>query len=127
MNHNDATAIIKFVSDMIAVSIQSLGADKETVKSALTPVMNEFIKGAKSSPGTGACICGVSPERLQATADRAGCTMDSYGSTMILDHRCPHHGEKAQPAVWGRHKEKELIVTPSQWKSLGITYTDPTP
>jgi hypothetical protein len=36
----------------------------------------------------------------------------------LLDHRCPQHGEKAQPAVWGRHKDLELIVTIAQYEVL---------
>lgn len=28
----------------------------------------------------------------------------------VIDHRCPLHGEHAQPQVWGRHKELELVI-----------------
>jgi hypothetical protein len=37
-----------------------------------------------------------------------------------LDHRCPLHGEKAQPAVWGRHKELELFVAVRTWEILKV-------
>jgi hypothetical protein len=36
----------------------------------------------------------------------------------LLDHRCPVHGEKAEPAVWGRHKEMELLVPVRTWRIL---------
>jgi hypothetical protein len=39
----------------------------------------------------------------------------------VIDHRCPKHGEKAQPAVWGRHKELELVVTVDQYNALADT------
>lgn len=74
--------------------------------------------------GKGTCICKVSPMYRWRDAHR---TVEdpriSRHSDMFLDHRCPHHGEAAQPALWGRHKEKELQVTWAQWDSLGIAYT----
>ena len=36
----------------------------------------------------------------------------------LLDHRCPLHGEKAEPAVWGRHTEMELLVAARTWRIL---------
>lgn len=80
------------------------------------------LERAKGQQGTGACICKASPESTRKSAERSGCTLVEYGINLCIDHRCPHHGEKAQPAVWGRFKDKELFVTPRQWESLGVTY-----
>lgn len=65
--------------------------------------------------GTKVCICRMRPDRDRT---RNGLLVDDLNS--VLDHRCPSHGEKAQPALWGRHKDLELIVTPAQWESLGV-------
>lgn len=67
--------------------------------------------------GSGECICKLRPDRNR---DRGADVRDEMNS--LLDHRCPLHGEKAQPALWGRHKELELLVTPAQWDSLGVTF-----
>ena len=82
----------------------------------------DFLEAVEGTPGTGACICGISPEHVAKQAERFQCNFALAGLNMILDHRCPHHGEKAQPAVWGRYKEKQLVVKPSEWLSLGVTY-----
>lgn len=78
-------------------------------------------------PGTGACVCPNSPERVRQMAELWHETFDTVKLNIILDHRCAHHGERAQPTLWGRHKEKELVVTAAQWNSLGVTYTEPQP
>jgi hypothetical protein len=67
-------------------------------------------------PGTGECICKMRPDRDR---HRQGYTDDLNS---VVDHRCPWHGEKAQPKLWGRHSIKELMVTPEQWRSLGVNY-----
>lgn len=76
--------------------------------------------------GTGECICKGSPawrwrECYRTVEDPRG--GGAKHCNLILDHRCPQHGEKAQPALWGRHKDKELLVTWAEWDSLGICYT----
>lgn len=76
--------------------------------------------------GSGSCFCPASPaqrykEAFRMIDDPRGKGTRHYAP--ILDHRCPHHGEAAQPALWGRHKDKELLVTWPQWDSLGICYT----
>lgn len=75
---------------------------------------------------TGECICPRSPDSAMAEARRMQISWPPIGSEekhfmLILDHRCPHHGEKVQPAVWGRHRELELFVTGRQWQSLCVT------
>lgn len=121
MNVQDAGVIAHFVTDLIAASLSSLGKSRDDVKAALNPVLEEFFKHAKGAPGTGICICGQSPEAIQRTADGWGCTFEATNRNLILDHRCPHHGEKAQPGLWGRHKEMVLMVRPAEWLSLGVT------
>jgi hypothetical protein len=59
------------------------------------------------------CICKLRPDR-----DRTGDVADALNS--VVDHRCPLHGEKAQPGVWGRHKELELVITPAEWDALRV-------
>jgi hypothetical protein len=68
--------------------------------------------------GSNSCICQISPERYAERVQQFPDMRDQVN--MILDHRCPLHGEKAQTAVWGRHKEPELVVTGNQWSSLGV-------
>lgn len=72
--------------------------------------------------GTGACVCKYSPERRKADAARMHESFDAWNGCMTLDHRCAHHGEKAQAKLWGRHKTVELDVTAAQWLSLGVDY-----
>lgn len=55
----------------------------------------------------GDCICRMGPGHTFPNREN-----------YLLDHRCPQHGEKAQPAVWGRHKDLELIVTIAQYEAL---------
>lgn len=79
--------------------------------------------------GTHTCICPASPEARERGAILSGETWETaskshFPVTALLDHRCPKHGEKAQPELWGRHKELELHVTYAQWKSLGITHAN---
>lgn len=61
------------------------------------------------------CICRMRPDRERA---HDGYPADKLNS--IVDHRCPLHGEKAQPNLWGRHKDLELVVTPLEWDTLGV-------
>lgn len=84
----------------------------------------------KGTPGTGACICMRSPEGAEAECKRMTTTWETeskgrYPIVAYLDHRCALHGEKAQPALWGRNKDKELAVSYAQWASLGVTYKEP--
>lgn len=78
-------------------------------------------------PGTGECFCRKSPEWVLKQMERV-CEPPEFKyvshNDMLLDHRCPVHGEKAQPAVWGRHKDFELSVTFKQWESLSVTYKE---
>jgi hypothetical protein len=74
-----------------------------------------------------ACICKLNPEQVEAHAQRmcdAWPPKDERGYNALLDHRCPVHGEKAQPKVWGRHTTLELIVTPRQWIALAVKVED---
>lgn len=79
-------------------------------------------------PGSGVCVCKFSPEAQEDWARRSG-----YASWLArdqkegagaaeLDHRCPRHGNEAQPAVWGRHKTLTLQVTAKEWDSLGVRH-----
>lgn len=70
----------------------------------------------------GACICLTTPEQASAANLRMmTSSKDPHGAKAMLDHRCPHHGEKAQPALWGRHKELVLMVLMHEWESLSVT------
>lgn len=61
------------------------------------------------------CIC---PLPLEEAAKHNATLGKLPPVSALLDHRCPEHGEKAQPRVWGRHKELELEVTAWQWQTL---------
>lgn len=76
-------------------------------------------------PGTGVCICQQSPDMLRRMAANWNEPIEKVNANMLLDHRCAKHGEKAQPTLWGRHKELQLSVTWAQWESLGVTYDEP--
>lgn len=78
------------------------------------------IRDLLPKPGTGACICKFSPKTSKEFAARTNTGFEHWQGSMTLDHRCTHHGEKAQPALWGRHKTLELVVTPREWLSLGV-------
>jgi hypothetical protein len=113
MKPEDAEAIGKFVADMIHA-----GSNDE--RQGLVEELKHHFSG---KPGSGECICDQSPETLRKTCEERWFEpFEKTRANMILDHRCPKHGEKAQPALWGRHKEKTLSVTPAQWLSLGVTY-----
>ncbi len=105
-------------ADWVAVLLARVVNDPSCLPEATT----EFLERFEGSPGTGACICPHSPERVRETADRWNEPFETVKLNMLLDHRCPRHGEKVQSAIWGRHKEKELIVTAPQWLSLGVTH-----
>jgi len=85
------------------------------------------LEGAKGKPGAGTCMCKMSPEDREKSCASTGTTWEAESTTRfpvsaLVDHRCPKHGEKAQPALWGRHKDKELHVTYAEWASLGVTW-----
>lgn len=96
-------------------------AKKDDIFETIDSILQRIIKlemtlnTSLGEAGTGTCICLMSPERNRY---RNGALVDDLNSN--LDHRCPHHGEKAQPALWGRTKELTLYVTPAEWDSLGI-------
>lgn len=80
---------------------------------------------AEGVRGTGACICLKSPEATVTTMQRMLEWPEqrfNVSNNMLFDHRCPVHGEKAQPAVWGRHKELQLSVTWKIWEAIGVVY-----
>lgn len=73
------------------------------------------------------CICPAGPEARKAMMQRMFEWPDqrfNKHNDNILDHRCLLHGERAQPAVWGRHKELQLTVTWLQWESLSVEKKD---
>lgn len=99
----------------------TMGADERLADIEKRLVALERAEGKK---GTGACICKASPALQWRSAFRM--IEDPRASKhypLMLDHRCAHHGEEAQPKLWGRMKDKELLVTWAQWDSLGIAYT----
>lgn len=87
------------------------------------------LEASRGIAGTGACICKASPESVVSELDRMRESWETNSKSRFpksawLDHRCPKHGEKAQPTLWGRHKEKELQVTYAQWNSLGVKHEE---
>jgi hypothetical protein len=114
--------------------IKSMGAPVNKYEERMDKIENDikdmikrYNERPQGKPGTGACICKGSPEDREHMADMRGSTWatESRGShpmVALLDHRCPKHGEKAQSALWGRHKELELVVTYAQWTSLGVSW-----
>ena len=94
-----------------------MAKDDDVVQNILTRLvtLENIFKKTIGEIGTGTCICKSAPDRNRY---RNGTLVDDLNSN--LDHRCPHHGETAQPAIWGRHKELTLYVTPAEWDSLGI-------
>lgn len=114
MNKRDAELIGEFVAKMIAAPAHL----RERIVARL-------VADAEGTPGTGVCICPQSPDRMARTAKLWNESFETVKLNMLLDHRCPHHGEKAQPALWGRHKEKVLEVKAAEWLSLGITSKEP--
>lgn len=117
MNKREAEIISQFVIHHVATMLNLTGMSTETI-------LDKFLQAAEGQPGTGVCICKQSPDHVAATAAKWQCKFEAANLNMMLDHRCPHHGEKAQPILWGRHKEKELLVTPHQWLSLGVTRSE---
>lgn len=45
------------------------------------------------------CICTMGPGHTFPNREQ-----------YMLDHRCPVHGEKMMPNVWGRHTELVLVI-----------------
>lgn len=111
MNKRDAELIGDFVAKMIAAPAH-----------LRDPLIARLISGSDTigTLGTGICICPSSPERVREIA--VLWNFETVNFKILLDHRCPHHGEKAQPALWGRHNEKILEVRAAEWLSLGITH-----
>lgn len=75
----------------------------------------------RGTPGTGACICFNTEDVIQRKH-----TVEEWlakGYNIRLDHRCAHHGQLAQPALWGRHKDLSLLITFAEWNSLGVTHS----
>lgn len=117
MNRNDALAVLTLVQESFLVNDFHHGMPDSMRVKFLRDVRE--IEGKR---GTGKCFCRVSPEYLQQRAEKLQCTLLALDMNLIIDHRCPEHGEKAQPALWGRHTDKELVVTASQWLSLGVVH-----
>lgn len=115
MNIEDLDILVRSLATRVA-ALERANIELEALTLNL-----QAIASYVGTPGTGACICDASPERIQAYAQRIQTNFDICGVDLNLDHRCPHHGEKAQPMLWGRHKDKKLTVTPAQWLSLGVT------
>lgn len=111
MNTRDAELIVNFVRGLL--TSETPAAAENSVK--------DFLRAAEGTPGTGICICMIPPEYLHKMAREWHDKFETVNLKMCLDHRCPEHGEKAQPALWGRHKDMELSVTAQQWLSLGVT------
>ncbi len=53
------------------------------------------------------CICTMGPGHSYPNRE-----------VYIIDHRCPLHGERAQPMVWGRHKELVLSIEVTTYDTL---------
>ena len=73
----------------------------------------------------GPCFCPASPAARQTHMERMREWPDQRFNEsweLILDHRCPEHGERAQPRVWGRHRELVLRVNFRVWESLSVNY-----
>jgi hypothetical protein len=125
MNRQDAELIYDLVTRVVASAVVGLNNGVIHPESAakIREAREGFLKATEGKPGSGECICDQSPETLRRTCEERWFEpFEKTRANMILDHRCPKHGEKAQPALWGRHKEKTLSVTPAQWLSLGVTY-----
>jgi hypothetical protein len=87
---------------------------------AIVKAINQTNKPGKQ--GTGMCICQNNPDNFKRMWGDNPEELHKAPGLMIFDHRCPHHGEKAQPSLWGRHKVLELSLTWEQWESLGVKY-----
>lgn len=117
MNRNDALAVWTLVQESFLVN--------DFHRSMPDSMRIKFLRAVQEiegKRGTGKCFCRQSPEYLQERAEQHHCTLLALDMNILIDHRCPHHGEKAQPALWGRHKEKELLVSVPQWLSLGVVH-----
>lgn len=114
MNIRDARLIVALLRHLDTARMNEGEGNEEAVA--------DFLEAAEGTAGTGACICPQSPEQVRRMAALWHETFETVKLNILLDHRCPHHGEKAQPALWGRHKEKVLEVKAAEWLSLGITH-----
>jgi hypothetical protein len=116
MNRKHAEAIGEFVADMIRTHNNETGYTFEALQ-------DKFAAMFDGVPGTGACICQHNPENFKRMWGDDPKALHEARGCMIFDHRCTTHGEKAQPVLWGRHKDKQLSVTWKEWESLGVTHT----
>lgn len=113
MNRKDAQLIVALLRHLDMAHMNEGEGSEEAVA--------DFLDTAEGKPGTGVCICPNSPDRVREMAELWHETFETIKLSILLDHRCPHHGEKAQPTLWGRHKEKVLEVRAAEWLSLGVT------
>lgn len=102
--------------------------DHIELRAAIARCMREIVAlRPPGKPGLGSCICKMSPEDREKQCQLQGSSWEKdassrFPSSALVNHRCPKHGEKAQPDLWGRHKELELVVSHKEWVSLGRTY-----
>lgn len=117
MRREELDLILQIVDNLVCLQYVDNSPEAcHTRKSALDR-LHKIVDGI---PGTGACICQHGPENFYRMWGHA--KIEPREGNMIFDHRCAKHGEKAQPALWGRHREKELSVSREQWESLGVEY-----
>lgn len=116
MKPEDAEAIGVFVAEMI--NINQTGKSYEML-------IDDLKRHFGGTPGSGTCICQHSPKMMKRQAELWHEPFEQLKGNMVLDHRCPFHGQEAQPKLWGRHKTLELSVSPAQWISLGVEYPEP--
>jgi hypothetical protein len=110
----DADAVV-----LLALRLHSTPVTRESIDEITRDFMNHTTEN-EGTPGSGACICRWPPEKAKDHCEQTHQTFEVYKGSLLLDHRCSHHGEKAQPTLWGRHKILELSVTPQQWTALGV-------
>lgn len=113
MNRKDAERVVDFLERMIRAAQNQSGELFANIKA-------DFIKTAEGTPGTGACICKHPPDWWRRNDGMDDQRLGGY--SMVFDHRCEKHGEKAQPALWGRNRTLELTVTQAVWDSLGVEH-----
>lgn len=101
--------------------VPSDGRAHEAYMKANTALRTYIVELEKHTKlGDGTCVCPYPPGWWEKGPEG---TLGGHGYNMELDHRCPCHGEKAQPAVWGRHKDLTLAVSQTVWNSLGVVRT----
>lgn len=122
--------ITSILSHYIEVSWNQSGAQWEPVNRVeIEELARLIVEDPRiGSTGDGCCICAASPDWQEQSAKRMG--FDSWldeskkgrAGEAQLDHRCPWHGEQAQPRLWGRNRTLVLSVSAKQWASLGVVY-----